>query len=517
MVEVEESLPIEPQDKQEFAMKRTHWVLILWAAGIGCSFGAIVVEGTAFGGDRPSRQSSDRLVIHEWGTFTCLQNELGEAIRGINTDDEPVPEFVHRIGHLIDNPSELAPVYYKGVPGSHRQVRMRLETPVLYFHLPRGTTRPLTATVEVGFKGGWLTEYYPKAEISAPGLPGQNFEFKGLSPETFGTLTWNDLKIGGDGQFPQTDAPVWLAPRDVDAATVQNGFGEAERYLFYRGVGNIRSPITVSQTPDRDQLVVTEDLPTGLAKEGMLKIPAMWLVHVRGNGQVAYRALGGADLTGTPGRELMRESVGPVKDLSDSEAEGAGAAARESVSDISIGKYSAENLAALRSEMREKLIADGLYEDEAEAMLKTWELAYFKSTGLRLFYIVPQKWTNSVLPLKCSIPADVSRTMVGRVEIVTPRQRQLIKRLGATRVTASNWLFRHTQENLDQNQAFAKLWEGKVRFHELNIAVPQDYQYYIDLGRFRNALLLDDATRDHHSEVKKFIEAYRIRYFDNVD
>src|SRR5690348_9919200 len=40
-------------------------------------------------------------VVHEWGTFTCLQNEAGEAIGGINADDEPVPEFVHRIAHFL--------------------------------------------------------------------------------------------------------------------------------------------------------------------------------------------------------------------------------------------------------------------------------------------------------------------------------------------------------------------------------------------------------------------------------
>src|SRR5688572_27293906 len=37
------------------------------------------------------------LVVHEWGTFTSLQDEKGEPIGGINTDDEPVPAFVRRL------------------------------------------------------------------------------------------------------------------------------------------------------------------------------------------------------------------------------------------------------------------------------------------------------------------------------------------------------------------------------------------------------------------------------------
>jgi hypothetical protein len=50
--------------------------------------------------------AGDRLVVHEWGTFTSFQNEAGEALRRINTDDEPVPPFVHRLarvrkGHLM--------------------------------------------------------------------------------------------------------------------------------------------------------------------------------------------------------------------------------------------------------------------------------------------------------------------------------------------------------------------------------------------------------------------------------
>ena len=39
--------------------------------------------------------------IHEWGTFTALQDESGQALSGINTDDEPVPKFVHGINYAL--------------------------------------------------------------------------------------------------------------------------------------------------------------------------------------------------------------------------------------------------------------------------------------------------------------------------------------------------------------------------------------------------------------------------------
>src|ERR1039458_980515 len=38
------------------------------------------------------------LVVHEWGTFTSLQDEAGRTLGGINTDDEPVPAFCHDVG-----------------------------------------------------------------------------------------------------------------------------------------------------------------------------------------------------------------------------------------------------------------------------------------------------------------------------------------------------------------------------------------------------------------------------------
>ena len=86
----------------------------------------------------------------------------------------------------------------------------------------------------------------------------------------------------------------------------------------------------------------------------------------------------------------------------------------------------------LREEMKTALIEDGLFADEAEALLSTWELSYFKSGGMRLFFLVPRAWTDHYLPLKVSVPSQMVRTMVGRIEIVTPRQRELLARMVET-------------------------------------------------------------------------------------
>jgi hypothetical protein len=81
----------------------------------------------------------------------------------------------------------------------------------------------------------------------------------------------------------------------------------------------------------------------------------------------------------------------------------------------------------MRAQMKESLIKAGLFSDEADAMLNTWEVAYFKSVGTRVFYIVPRAWTDNFLPIKLSVPAKIERVMIGRVDLVTPQQRELAR------------------------------------------------------------------------------------------
>src|SRR5947207_9196434 len=84
----------------------------------------------------PSFATDTRLVIHEWGTFTSLQDENGYAVGGINSDEERLPPFVH---DLISDAYKLSK---GGVPTCFPSVTMRLETPVLYFHPAPGATLP---------------------------------------------------------------------------------------------------------------------------------------------------------------------------------------------------------------------------------------------------------------------------------------------------------------------------------------------------------------------------------------
>ena len=152
--------------------------------------------------------AADRLAVHEWGTFTCLQDETGRTIAGVNTDDEPLrrSSIVGQWLHLSANRS--AALLYKGVPWLHPQVTMRLETPVIYFYPPAGRTTPLKLDVRVQFRGGWLSEYYPNARRIAPRRTGRQL---GRSPQTTGSLQWNNLQVGGDAR-PRNRLPRLAGP-----------------------------------------------------------------------------------------------------------------------------------------------------------------------------------------------------------------------------------------------------------------------------------------------------------------
>lgn len=96
------------------------WGLLLWTGSLSAA------DGTA------------PLVVHEWGTFTALQDEHGTGLVGINVDTEPVPQFVHNLGRFLLNDAVLSSEHWihrqKSVPRHHPSVAMRPLFVVLEMH-----------------------------------------------------------------------------------------------------------------------------------------------------------------------------------------------------------------------------------------------------------------------------------------------------------------------------------------------------------------------------------------------
>jgi hypothetical protein len=82
---------------------------------------------------------------------------------------------------------------------------------------------------------------------------------------------------------------------------------------------------------------------------------------------------------------------------------------------------------SMSRDLQDVLTAQGLYPDEAQAMVETWRQSWFEE-GSRLLYIVPRHFVDKVLPLSITpAPGQVVRAFVGRLELITPATEHAIE------------------------------------------------------------------------------------------
>jgi hypothetical protein len=219
--------------------------------------------------------------------------------------------------------------------------------------------RRQSASVTVGFPSGLITEWYPRVRKTSDGV------------------RWPRVTIqpGVAARLKREDAPSHYYPaRETDSAMLRSKT-QHEKFLFYRGVGTFGTPIRARRDGD--------------------------LVHV---GVVGPDAVGRAVVV-----ERLGDAMGfRVVDL----AQGSAIVERP--------ELAADALAGLEATLRDMLVAEGLYEREAQAMLDTWR-ATWSEEGLRVLYVVPARLTDEVLPLAIDpAPSAVVRVLVGRAEILPP-------------------------------------------------------------------------------------------------
>ena len=88
--------------------------------------------------------------------------------------------------------------------------------------------------------------------------------------------------------------------------------------------------------------------------------------------------------------------------------------------------------------------------------------------------------------------------MVGRIELIIPEQRGLLARIAAGSATAALNNFQSVGQNLSNND-------------------PQNdpaYRVYLQLGRFRNALVLDEQKRNPTPVLDDFIQRFRLHGYE---
>jgi hypothetical protein len=235
---------------------------------------------------------------------------------------------------------------------------VRMETPVLYFYSPKETD----VSVKVSFPNGTITEWYPAADRRG------------------GEIVWPRVKIlpATIGDFPNDGKNShYYAARKTAAATLQvseKGVAQQERFLFYRGVAAFQPPLSVKLV--NNQIVV---------RNWMEDQPGAIVLFENQGGRIGYRV---GQSTGSE-VVLQRPELGAA-------------------------------LSSLRSELEQSLVANGLFADEAHAMVETWRDSWFEE-GTRVFYILSRRAVDSILPLSISPkPAKIERTFVGRIEVITP-------------------------------------------------------------------------------------------------
>jgi hypothetical protein len=456
----------------------------------------------------------DPVIVHEWGTFTCLQDENGQAIKGINIDDEPVPPFVYQEAAVTvtDQYSQwkgnfgLPPYqnfWSKGWAPGDPEVTMRLETPVIYLYPPQGhapsSVPPLQ--VHVDFHGGLLSQYYPYAEAEGLAHWGLGItQEKGILNGLTSGLTWKDVRLGSRETPVVSEDKVWTTPREVQAPILQvqapGGWEgnkrlpdkpQAEHFLFYRGVGHLDSPLRL-QDGDGSLGIWSPAWSAGVTCDHA------WLADIQPDGSCAYRELPSFSGAGSWWRPVSMATM-PLN--------------------FDPTTFSPGNLARLKASMQDALVKEGLYPDEASAMLRTWELSYFKSPGLRFFYIVPRAWVDKVLPLKITgAPTRITRVMVGRIELITAAQKAALARLGAGPCPDLATIKQSASEALERGKLTDEekrvFYSGDKPLSELGVTIPPLVQDYLSLGRFRDALIVREQQQHPSTALAQFIEDNRL-------
>ena len=214
-------------------------------------------------------------------------------------------------------------------------------------------------------------------------------------------IDWGRITVmpGAEESFlTEAKESHYYPARETDAAPIRvctnkeaHEGDQREKFLFYRGVGTFDLP--VAARVEDDKVVVTNTTDES--------IPKFILFENRG-GKAGYK----------------------IHDLSNGNAEIERPALDQTID------WLARDFVSL-------LVAEGLYEKEARAMLKTWRDSWFEE-GLRIFYIVPRKMTDGILPITIEpAPKELVRVLVGRMEVITPEMERAIQQQVAKLESAS--------------------------------------------------------------------------------
>lgn len=335
-------------------------------------------------------------IAHEWGTFTSVINKDGKQIQGLHHEEEALPNFVYDLSRVEQTePTEPprigfprggggpptrgftpASMNLMPIPTFTEKITQKMETPVIYFY----ADKKLDVKVRVDFPKGVISQWFPNVSSVNPSEEAKN-----------GYGVWDvEVLTTKTAILPRTSGnSIWNPSREVNSNIVKVN-SELEKLIFYRGLGDFKTALKV--TEDKNILTLTNNSP--------LDLKGLTLLNHRDDKS-----------------ELLH-----IKTLE------AGESLKVSLSSLKSFQSFTEYKSEAKKVIVEDLVASGLFQDESEAMVNTWEGGYFQTKGLRLLYVLPNEWTEEILPMKLSpAPSSLVRTLVGRIEILTSGDDEVIK------------------------------------------------------------------------------------------
>jgi hypothetical protein len=349
-----------------------------------CSFAVVAY----LSGGTAARPTYAGLTVHEWGTFTSIAGSDGKAVEWspLNGSTE-LPAFVEHFRNAA---------FKRGLRGT-----VRMETPVLYFY----DSREETVSVKVVFSKGLITEWYPRASRVEP--TANVFDTSLYQPGPDGSIAWDSVTLAPNlrTDLPQDNSGNhYYAARSTSSTPlrVKTKAGEQhEKFLFYRGVSTFRVPISATLAANGQVLLGNHSGDT---------VPHFLVFERRGE-SVGYRI----------GEGMEDEARLDAPELT-------------------------ANINDLYRDLEGMLVAQGLYQDEAHAMVETWKDSWFEE-GSRLLYIVPTSFVDGILPLSINpAPAQTTRVFIGRLELITPATEKAVQQAVFTKDGATLQKYRRFLE-----------------------------------------------------------------------
>jgi hypothetical protein len=318
---------------------------------------AVDARDTAGRGSVAQQRAASNAVVHEWGTFTSAHGPDGVA------HPWRVLEPTHALPSFVNQGLRQGEVAYDGPAPCQGGEPVEVVGKADCRALIRMETpviyvhvdAPARLHIAVTFVGGQHSEWYPAARYNTQNGGGHRLDWGWVTADP------------NDATLPPEEEGVpspYYAARNVDAALLRVD-GQVERFLFYRGVGGFQPTVS----------------------------PAVHEGVVRWDGEGAERL-------------LLFERRGDAVRIGVMEGE---------------GRVSLHELVAAdpRATLRAWLLSEGLFADEVEAMLATWEADWFEP-GLRAFYLMPSAVVDETLQLRIEPrPKKVVRVIVARAELFT--------------------------------------------------------------------------------------------------